>query len=149
MDTYIIPREEAGFNMSSPRYPWWGYVKAILREYPAMCREAEQLHQQSTTQSTLPGSHSPGSASRTTETLALRELPGVRGRQYQAIQNARAKTASYRDGPERLHLISLVFWEGSHTLHGAALACNVSYRTATQWHGEFIRLTASFLELLD
>lgn len=36
----------------------------------------------------------------------------------------------------------MVFFEQTHTLQGAALALNVSYGTAKNWHNDFIKLTA-------
>ena len=35
--------------MSKTRYKWWGYVKNMIREYPALKKEYEDLHQQSIT----------------------------------------------------------------------------------------------------
>ena len=35
--------------MSRPRYDWWGYVKGMIRRYPALCRQYWDLHSQSVT----------------------------------------------------------------------------------------------------
>ena len=37
--------------MSSPRYGWWGYAKAMIRAYPQLHREYEELHTQKITAS--------------------------------------------------------------------------------------------------
>lgn len=94
----------------------------------------------------MPHAHT---ASRTTENLALREFYGNKKREYEAVQKAGAVTEQYADGAERLDLIRLVFWDRTHTLHGAATACHISYATAKNWHNEFIRLVASCMNLLD
>ena len=62
--------------MSSPRYGWWSYAKAMIRAYPQLHREYEQLHSQKVTAS-ISGMPGGGGASRTTEDIALRRLPGI------------------------------------------------------------------------
>lgn len=59
--------------------------------------------------------------------------------QADAVKQAVDDTKSLTDGKERLKLISLVFWKQTHTLQGAALLCNVSYKTAVNWHCDFIK----------
>lgn len=51
--------------------------------------------------------------------------------------------------PERLRLISLVFWEGGLTLAGAASACFISYDTAALWHRDFLYSVARHYGLMD
>ena len=70
-------------------------------------------------------------------------------REYEAVHLAIQQTRQLDSGAERLRLIRLVYWARSHTLTGAAMASNVSYRTARQWHGEFVRLVAKNYGLLD
>lgn len=50
-----------------------------------------------------------------------------------------------RLSPERLRLVELVYWRGTHTIEGAAAALHVSRRTAYRWANEI--LTAVALEL--
>lgn len=134
--------------MSKPRFDWWGYVKGIIRRYPALCAEYSDLKMVSIT--THYGAVVRGNEiSNPTERAALKELPGVKQREHRAVQIAVEATMKYKTGKERLKLIDLVFWKRSHTLAGAAYACYVSYRTALRWHGEFIRLVAYYYGLLD
>ena len=91
-------------------------------------------------------SHEPA---RTTETLAIRELPSTRQREYEAVRRAVETTGRYRNGRERLKVIRLVLWDRSHTLEGAAQAVPCSIATAKRWHGQFIMLVAKSYGLLD
>ena len=96
--------------MSKPRYPWWSYVKSMVRRYrqPAKTRNEE--------------------------------------RERDAVRRA---VADFSDHPDRLRLISLVFWEQSFNLSGAAQACHVSYDTARLWSAQFLRCVAKHFGVLD
>lgn len=58
-------------------------------------------------------------------------------------------TERYNNGRDRLPIIKLVLWDRSHTLEGAALMMPCSWRSAAQWHGEFIKLVAKNYGLMD
>ena len=90
-----------------------------------------------------------GDVSRTVERLAVRELPGIQQREYEAVRRAVEITAKYKTGPERLRLIEAVHWRRSHTLTGAAMLIPCSNTTAREWHREFIRLVASQMGFMD
>lgn len=64
----------------------------------------------------------------------------IRQFESEAVQRAIEKTKLLRDGEERLKLIDLVFFKQSHSLQGASIKCFISYETAVNWHGDFIRL---------
>lgn len=134
--------------MSKPRYRWWSYAKNVIRAYPALAKEYRELHEQSITAnaSGMPGG---SDVSRGTETVALRELPKQKQREYDAVRKAVLVTRQMRTGPERMKLIDMVFWKQSHTLQGAAMAINISYDTAINYHGDFIMLSAYFRDLVD
>ncbi len=134
--------------MSSPRYAWWGYVKAIIRQYPEMKKEYADLHQPSITANCtgMPGG---GGVGRPTEAIAIRELPSTRQREYESVRRAIEVTAHKASGRERLKLMELVYWRKSHNLEGAARRIPCSEATAWRWHGDFIRLVARFLGLMD
>lgn len=127
--------------MSRPRYAWWGYVKSMIRRYPALKRKYADLHTQSVTPSMsgVPGS---GTARRETEDTAVRELPSNEQREYEAVRRAIATTERMRASRDRLMVIDLVFWKETHTLEGAALMVPCSYQTAQQYHADFIHLVA-------
>ena len=129
--------------MSNRKYGWWGYVKDIIRRYPELQREYAQLHIQSIIPqySGMPGG---GGDPHKVESVALRQLPGIKQREYDAMESALRLTRSLRDGAEREHFIDLVFWRQTHTLSGAAMRVHVSERTAQRWHAEFIKCVAGF-----
>ena len=134
--------------LSKPRYTWWGYIKSIIRRYPVLKEELSDLHSASGTAdySGMPGGSGP---SRTTELMAIRELPTTKQREYEAVRRAIATTERYRDGRDRLKVIKLVLWDRTFTLEGAALQIPCSLWTAQNWHCEFIRLVASYYGFMD
>lgn len=133
--------------MSKPRYKWWGFVKAIIRAYPDHCRELAEIHSQSLTQSFDAMPHGSGGVNRSAESVALRTLPAEDLKEYESVVKALDSTHKKKDGRERVEIINLVFFAKSHTLQGAAIACNVSYGTAKNWHNEFIRKVAQYYGL--
>lgn len=126
--------------MSKPRYHWWAYAKAMVRMYPQLKREYDALHAQKVTTDTerVPGGK--GGISRAVEITALRQLPPARQAEYDAVTQAIELTKKRQNGTDRLALIDLVFWKGTHNLEGAALKLYVSYETARRYHGDFLRL---------
>jgi hypothetical protein len=126
---------------------WWGYIKAVIRSYPALKRDYDALHEQSITanMSGMPGG---GAVSRGTENIATRELPRPKQAEYDAVRKAIAVTEQMRTGTDRLRIIDMVFWKNSHTLQGAAMAASVSYDTAIDYHGDFIMMVAYFRDLV-
>ena len=135
--------------MSSPRYGWWGYAKAMIRAYPQLHREYEALHTQKTTAS-ISGMPRGGSVSRTTEGIALRRLPGEKQAEHDAVARAIEKTKRKSYGKDALMLIDLVFWKQKCTVSGAAMRINCSKTTAFRYHREFIRLVgACFFEKME
>ena len=134
--------------MSKPRYRWWGYIKAVIRNYPALKKEHENLHEQSVTAkfSGMPGN---GSVSRGTEDIAIRELPFTNQREYEAVKRAIQRTQQYKNGTERLTIIDLVYWKKCHTIDGAAYRVGYSYDRAKQIHKEFVILVATYYGLMD
>lgn len=134
--------------MSKPRYRWWGYIKNVIRAYPELKKEYEELHEQSVTAnaSGMPGG---GGISRGTESIAIRELPYTKQREYEAVRRAVGYTLSYPNGKERVEIISLMYWKCSHTLAGAALKVGYSYDSAKRIHKDFVIAVAAFYGLLD
>lgn len=134
--------------MSTPRYDWWPYVKGMIRRYPQLREEYDALHSQSVT-ANYSGMPRGGGGGRVIESLTVRELPSTKQREYEAVRQAIAKTERYSNGRSRLAIIRMVLWDRQYTLEGAALQIPCSWRTAAQWHSEFIRLVASYYGLMD
>lgn len=59
-----------------------------------------------------------------------------------AVEAAITETMRLRNGADRLKVIDLVFWKGTHKIPGAALMVPCSERTAAQWHGDFVKAVA-------
>jgi hypothetical protein len=134
--------------MSKPRYDWWTYAKGMIRRYPQLKERHGDLHTPNAI-SSYSGERGSPQASRTTESVAIRELPSTSQREYEAVRRAIETTEHYNNGRDRLKIIKLVLWDGTHTLAGAALTVPCAWRTAAQWHGEFIRMVASYYGLMD
>jgi hypothetical protein len=137
-----------GGAMSKPRYKWWGYIRGVVRAYPELKREYEELHQQSIT-SGISAMPSGGGVSRGTEDIAVRELPYTKQREYEAVRRAIEATKRMTNGAQRLRIIELVYWKRSHTVEGAAMRVGYSTDRGKQLHGEFIRLVAKNYGLMD
>lgn len=134
--------------MSNPRYDWWPYVKGMIRRYPDLKRQYDALHETGTT-APLTGMPRGNSVSNPTADAALRELPPIHQKEYEAVRKAVEATRQRKDGTDRLKVIQLVLWDKSHTLVGAAMKVPCSERTAQEWHREFIRLVAQNFGLLE
>lgn len=134
--------------MSRPRYAWWGYVKNMIRRYPALKQEYADLHSQSVT-ANYSGMPRSGGVSRGVEGLAIRELPSTKQREYEAVRRAVETTERYVNGRDRLKVIDMVLWKRSHTLEGAALMVPCSVMTARRYHTAFIMEVAKVYGLLD
>lgn len=127
--------------MSRPHWPWWSYVKEMIRRYPERSAELDRLRTARITVNYSTMGHS-GGVSRQTEQLALKDLPESTRREYQAVADALTALEARANGDEVLKMIRLVFWKRTHTLAGAALNIHVSESTARRWHREFIYLVA-------
>ena len=137
--------------MSKPRYFWWGYVRACIRDYPAKCREITE--KQSVKDAALPCVRIQG-LRRPTEGKVLARLSsagftGQKKREYDGVRLAEEETMHLRDGKERVRLIRLMYQASAFKLPRAAEEIHVSERTARRWHGEFVRLVASHMGLMD
>lgn len=127
--------------MGKAKYYWWPHVKRIIELYPQRNREWEALKSVPITPNYEAVGHGSG-ISNPTELTAIRELPGIAQREFEAVRYAVSETAYQPDGEHRLMLIRLVYWRQSHTLHGAAMHVGISYATAKRWHRRFMLLVA-------
>lgn len=134
--------------MSKPRYIWWSYAKAMIRQYPVLMKEYNDLHRHNTA-AIITGVPGGNSMHRTTETVALRQLPPARQREYDAVEKAIVLTKRRQNGAAVLALIDLVLWKQTHNLAGAAQLLYISESTANRYHSEFIRLVGFCYGLED
>lgn len=126
--------------MSNPRYGWWSYAKHLTRKYPELKQEYDTIHSQhiATDPSKILGSSS--NTSRSTEILALLQLPPAKQADYDAVTKSIEQTKRLKTGAQRLQLIDMVFWKQSHTLEGAAYKIGFSYDQCKLFHRDFLRL---------
>ena len=132
--------------MSKPREPWWGYVKNVIRKYPAYKAELHQLRSQKIT----PGYSKDGGRGKTqrkTEAIALRELPPREQERYEAVEKALARTKRMQNGDLRCRLIEMTYFKKTHNMQGAAMALHADYSTILRWNRAFVYLVADYLKL--
>ncbi len=134
--------------MSSPRYIWWPYVKAMIRVYPE--RELEYLvnRNMKTTANYDPQAGGVSGPTRKTEDFAIGYMTATSTREYFAVKSALDLTMRKRTGEERVRMIELVYWEKRCTLAAAAMRLHIGERTAQRWNREFVYLVAKEFGLL-
>lgn len=135
-------------SMSYARYDWWGYVRAVVRKYPSLRKDLEDLHTQSLAidYSGLPRGSGAG---RAVEALVIRELPSCKQREYEAVCAAIRDTERMENGSDRLKVADWVHWKRSLTISGAALRVPCSYKTAQRWQADFVKRVAAYLGFFD
>ena len=130
--------------MSRPRYIWWSYVQGMVRKYPERAAALGDLHAVGMTAryDAEPGGSGPG---RTTEAVAMRQLPPTEQREYDAVRRALAQlSAAQTYGPQLLELVRLVYWDRTHRLYAAARQLHISERTAQRWNMTLIYCVAAY-----
>lgn len=134
--------------MSKPRHIWWSYVQGMIRKYPERAAALDELHAVAVTARYAEG---PGGsdAGRTTESVALRQLPKCEQAEYDAVRRALEYIASKPDGLLRMKLVKLVYWDRTHKLYAAAREIGVSERTAQRWNHALTNRVAVNYGLLD
>lgn len=132
--------------MSKPRYNWWSFALAMIRDYPARSKELKELRQQNVT-ADISGMPRGGGASRTTEGISLRQLPPQEQREYDAVHRAFEITNRSKEAKERLDMVRLTLWKG-YTIPGAAMIVHIPDATARRYRWEFVLLVGCTYGLL-
>ena len=103
--------------MSTSRARWWGYVRAMIRDYP-------KLRQQQ-------------------DSTAAPPLTVDDRKVLDAVRQAIDRTQHTPTGSGKLKLIRYMYWS-AQTIPGktAALQLGISEITAKRWHGSFVREVA-------
>lgn len=128
--------------MSKPRYNWWGFAMAMIRDYPDRDRAIKELRKQKITADT---SGAPGGRSdfHVTEAVALRCLPKQEQWEYDAVNMAINRTKQLDEGKLRLDVIKLTMWRGMK-IDTAAFCLHVSDRTARRYRWQFIMMVGLY-----
>lgn len=124
--------------MSKPRYNWWPFALAMIRDYPERSKALKELRQQKIT-ADLSGMPKGGSASRTVEGIALRQLPAQEQREYDAVHKAIERTMAMKEADLRMKVVKLTMWRG-YAIQSAAMAVHASKATACRYRWQFILL---------
>lgn len=129
---------------------WRKDARGVVRRYPQHKAELEAIRSGSVTPnySGMPGG---GSASRTTEDVALRTLPRDEQREYDAVEFAIRTTAANhpRDYNDRMHLIELLYWsKDRYTADGAAMHIPCSVDCAKKWNSEFLTIVDACMMIM-
>ena len=124
--------------MSKPRYNWWGFALAMIRDYPNRQKELKELHEQKITANLngMPGSHT---ASRTTEGIALKQLKPQEQREFDAVDRAIKRTKGMTEPKLRMEVVKITLWKG-YNIRTAATCLSVSERTARRYRWQFVLL---------
>lgn len=115
-----------------------GFVRWMVRAFPARAQALGDLHAMKMTArySMEPGG---GGPERTTEAVAIRQLPEDEQKEYDAVRTALERMAARSDAKDRLRLIRMVYWDRSCGLYAAARKVGISEATAKRWNGSFLR----------
>lgn len=134
--------------MSKPYPYWWRYAQGMIRLYPERAAALGDLHAPGLTAryGAAPGG---GESGRTTEAVALRQLPPAEQAEYDAVRRALEWAAAQPDGKLRLRMVRMVYWGRRYRLYAAAGKVGVSYPTAKRWNGQIIRRVAVNRGILD
>lgn len=135
--------------MSKPRDDWWVNAVRMVRNYPARKAEYEELHAQSlvTDMSGLPKG---GNVSRTTEAIALRQMPPMKQREYDAVTRAIAITRLMPLGDKRMELIEQMYWKGNkRNIADVIYQIGIAEPTGKRWHARFIRLVGECIGYIN
>lgn len=129
--------------MSKERFNWWPFALNMIRDYPARVQELKDLRQQNVT-ADISGMPRGGGASRTTEGIALRQLPPQEQREYEAVHNALRRTETMANAKWRRDVVKLTIWKG-YTIRGvAAMIDGLSDATVERYRRHFILLVGRY-----
>lgn len=133
--------------MSKPRYNWWGFALAMIRDYPHRQIELRDLREQKTTASIngMPGVHA---ASRTTEGIALKQLPAQEQREFDAVDRAIKRVKALTESKLRMEVVKITLWKG-YDIRTAAMCLNISDRTARRYRWQFVLLVGHMYGFLS
>ncbi len=133
--------------MSKPRYNWWSFALAIIRDYPARATALKDLREQKLT-ADLSGMPGGGGTGRSTENHAICQLPPQEQREYDAVNQAMKRTRAMPEGKLRINTVKLSILKG-YGIPAAALTLNIAERTARRYRWQFILLVGHMYGFLD
>lgn len=124
--------------MSKPRYNWWSFALAIIRDYPLRYKQLKELRQQNMVAETT-GMPKGGSAGRSAENVAMRQLPPQEQREFDAVHKALQRTEAMKAGKVRQQIVKLTLWQG-YNIDTAAMIVHEAPATTRRYRWQFIML---------
>ena len=127
---------------------WAGAIEAV-EKYPERMRRLEELRTQNIT-ANISGMPGGGGVSRSTENIALRQLPPSQQKDCEAVELALAEMRKKAYGKDALDLIRMRYWQKPKcNLSTIAMRLHYSEVTMKRWNSEFIRMVLKFRGLKD
>ena len=127
---------------------WAGAIEAV-EKYPERIRRLEELRTQNIT-ANISGMPGGGGVSRSTENVALRQLPPSQQKDCEAVELALAEMRKKAYGKDALDLIRMRYWQKPKcNLSTIAMRLHYSEVTMKRWNSEFIRMVLKFRGLKD
>lgn len=125
------------------RYKYWWRPSVVdaLHAYKRLKEERESLKSTSMTANynSMPKGSDP---SRTTENIAMRQLPEDEERWVDAIDGAVEEVRTWKDGEEVIKIVELLDFKRSHSIDGVAYALHMHRNTVIQKRTRFIDVVA-------
>ena len=117
----MIEIKEGGQAVDKPKnhYPWWGYVRYIIRRYPEL------------------------------DKITDGQMSRADSKNWRAVRSAVNYTERMESGMERLKVIRMAHWDRTHTLEGAAHDVPCDRATAARWQRKFFEEVARNMGFLD
>jgi len=135
--------------LSKPRHRWWGYVRNVIRAYPTLKEEYDELHNPMIT-AAYGGAGGARSSDIGNPTMkaAIRQLPSQEQREFEAVNAAVWVTERYPNGQQRIEIIRRMYWsKQQYSIGGAGELVGYGYTQARQIHREFVALVADYMGL--
>ena len=127
---------------------WAGAIEAV-EKHPERMRRLEELRTQNIT-ANISGMPGGGGVSRSTENVALRQLPPSQQKDCEAVELALAEMRKKAYGKDALDLIRMRYWQKPKcNLSTIAMRLHYSEVTMKRWNSEFIRMVLKFRGLKD
>lgn len=127
---------------------WAGAIEAV-KKYPERMKRLADLRSQNITAS-ISGMPGGGGASRTTEDVALRQLPPAEQKDYEAVSLALTEMKKRVYGKEFMELVRMRYWQKqNYKLETIASRLHYSETTMKRWNKEFLHLVLRFRGLED
>jgi len=119
------------------------FTKRMVRRYPSLGKKLQAIRSQSLT-ANYSGMHGGSDVSRTTESVALKDLPKDERRMYDAVKDALYVTGRSYHGKQKLSLIRQYYWRKNIGFNLICEDINISIQTGYYWNNEFLNTVYNY-----